>query len=55
MYLSGVSVGTEFCNAESPAIDDPSIWVVTIGKVMEIQLDIFFYSWTNECTHVYYS
>lgn len=42
MYLSGVSVGTEFCNAESPAIDDPSIWVVTIGKVIEIHLDIFF-------------
>ena len=43
MYLSGVSVGTEFCNAESPAIYDPSIWVVTIGKVIEIHLD-FFYS-----------
>ena len=29
--LAGVAVGTEYCNAESPAITDHSVWKFTIG------------------------
>ena len=29
---TGVAVGPEFCGPESPAIRDPNLWVVTIGK-----------------------
>ena len=27
---TGVAVGTEFCNAESPALRDATVWVVTV-------------------------
>ena len=30
IYALGVAVGTEFCHPESPAISDPSIWIVTV-------------------------
>lgn len=30
---TGVAVGSEFCGAESPAIRDPGVWVVDIGKL----------------------
>ena len=28
---TGVAVGSEFCGPESPAIQDPSFWVVSVG------------------------
>ena len=28
-----MAVGSEFCGAESPAIRDPGVWVVDIGKL----------------------
>ena len=31
--LTGVAVGSEFCGAESPAIRDPGVWVVDVGKL----------------------
>ena len=29
---SGVAVGPEFCGPESPALRDPSVWMVSIGR-----------------------
>lgn len=30
---TGVVAGTEFCNAESPALKDPTLWTFMIGKI----------------------
>lgn len=35
LFLAGVAVGTEFCNAESPALRDKTAWVVTVREGMQ--------------------
>ena len=32
---AGVAVGSEFCGPESPALRDPNIWIVTVGKLQQ--------------------
>ena len=41
-------MGTEFCNAESPAIYDSSVWVVTIGKEVHGNASLLFL-YSNVC------
>ena len=33
---AGVAVGKEFCNAESPALRDSTVWVITVHKYCKL-------------------
>ena len=49
ILTAGVAVGTEFCNAESPALRDKTAWVVMIKNGM--LYSFFFFIGHSQMKH----